>query len=105
MHAHVQEPVEESAGQRHSSEFTVSGMTCQNCARHVTEAIQSVPGVASADVGLEHGRATVRWKSGAETSVETVVRAVKQAGYDASPVEAACCHADGPAGSALETWK
>ncbi|HXT41691.1 MAG TPA: cation-translocating P-type ATPase [Candidatus Angelobacter sp.] len=105
MHAHVHEPAAEPTGRRNISELTVGGMTCQNCARHVTEAIQSVPGVASADVGLENGRATVRWKSGAETSVETVVRAVKQAGYDATPAEAACCHADGPPGSALETWK
>ena len=27
------------------TELHVEGMTCNNCARHVTEALQSVPGV------------------------------------------------------------
>ena len=40
--------------------LTVGGMTCAGCARHVTEALESVPGVASADVpGWESGRADV----------------------------------------------
>ena len=30
--------------------LAVQGMTCGNCARHVTEALQSVPGVAFAAV-------------------------------------------------------
>ncbi|MEK7780268.1 MAG: heavy metal-associated domain-containing protein, partial [Verrucomicrobiota bacterium] len=33
-------------------ELRVEGMTCNNCARHVTEAIQSVSGVQSAMVSL-----------------------------------------------------
>jgi copper chaperone CopZ len=33
-----------------ATELLVSGMTCNNCARHVTEAIQSVPGVRSAAI-------------------------------------------------------
>ena len=43
------------------TELSVSGMTCSNCARHVTEAIQAVPGVRSATVSLESRRAQVRW--------------------------------------------
>ena len=46
--------------------FAITGMTCANCARHVTEAIQSVPGVSSATVRLEANRASVRWAAGAE---------------------------------------
>ena len=42
------------------TELHVEGMTCNNCARHVTEAIQNVPGVRSASVALEAGRASVR---------------------------------------------
>ena len=34
------------------TELAITGMTCGNCARHVTEAIQSVPGVRSATVRL-----------------------------------------------------
>jgi cation transport ATPase len=39
----------------------VKGMTCGNCARHVTEAIQGVSGARSATVSLENKNATVRW--------------------------------------------
>jgi len=38
-------------------------LTCQNCARHVTEAIQSTPGVRSASVSLEKKSASVHWNS------------------------------------------
>ena len=64
-------------------------MTCQNCARHVTDAIQSVPGVRSASVMLEGGRATVRWASDASQNIPAVVQAVAAAGYEARLAEAA----------------
>ncbi len=67
--------------------LTVTGMTCTNCARHVTEAIQSVPGVHSASVVLDTGRASVRWNSDANANVPAVIAAVKEAGYEAKPVE------------------
>ncbi len=65
------------------TEFSVSGMTCQNCARHVTEAIQSVDGVASATVQLEAGRANVRWQPNATPDGNAVVRAITAAGFEA----------------------
>ncbi len=43
-----------------TTELLVDGMTCQNCARHVTEAIQSAPGVRSGSVSLERKSASVR---------------------------------------------
>jgi len=49
-----------------ASDFSIGGMTCNNCARHVREAIQTVPGVHDANVTLENRRATVRWKPGVE---------------------------------------
>ncbi len=63
-------------------------MTCQNCARHVTDAIQSVPGVRSASVVLEGGRATVRWVSDASQNIPAVIHAVAAEGYEARLVEA-----------------
>ena len=63
-------------------------MTCPNCARQVTDAIQSVPGVRSASVILETGRADVRWSSDAQPDVPAVIEAVKQAGYEAKEVRA-----------------
>src|SRR5678815_3531121 len=70
-----------------TTELTVRGMTCQNCARHVREAISSVPGVATASVNLEQQSATVRWTAEVEPNVDAVVRAVNAAGYEARASE------------------
>src|SRR5216117_1584209 len=81
MHAPVKEFVDRAAdGETAVSEFTVTGMNCNNCARHVTEAIQGVAGVAGADVRLEEGRATVRWRPDALLDAGQIVAAVKKAG-------------------------
>ncbi len=71
-----------------ATELLVSGMNCNNCARHVTEAIQSVAGVRSATVILDTGRASVRWNSGAEQNVPAVIEAVQKAGYTAKEIQA-----------------
>jgi len=70
-----------------TSELRVTGMTCNNCARHVTEAIQSVPGVRSASVSLPANQASVRWQAGARADVAVVVNAIQSAGYKAEPIE------------------
>ncbi len=46
-----------------TTQFAVDGMTCQNCARHVREAAQSIPAVADAHVELATNRLTVRWRT------------------------------------------
>jgi Cu+-exporting ATPase len=66
----------------------ISGMNCNNCARHVTDAIQGAPGVRSATVLLEAGRASVRWNSDAEQNVSAVIEAVQKAGYRAKEIQA-----------------
>ena len=64
--------------------LTVGGMTCAGCARHVTEALESVPGVASADVpGWESGRADVALDADAPADPADLVAAVEAAGYRA----------------------
>jgi Cu+-exporting ATPase len=63
------------------TELAVSGMTCSNCARHVTEALQDLPNVASAGVQLEKGTATVRWRS--QPDIPAAIKAVTDAGYEA----------------------
>ncbi|MGO8700439.1 MAG: heavy metal translocating P-type ATPase [Limisphaerales bacterium] len=65
------------------SELQVTGMNCANCARHVTEALRSVAGVASAEVSLQEGRARVRWKPSASPNVSALAAAVHAAGYEA----------------------
>ncbi|HKI69971.1 MAG TPA: copper ion binding protein, partial [Verrucomicrobiae bacterium] len=72
-----------------ATELAVTGMTCTNCARHVTEALQSVPGVHSASVVLDTGRASVRWNANANKDVPAILTAVKKAGYEARPIETA----------------
>ena len=70
------------------TELQVEGMTCNNCARHVTEALQSVPGVRSAGVALAAGRASVRWAAPAAPDAAQLVAAIKRAGFVARPVTA-----------------
>jgi len=69
-------------------------MTCANCARHVTDAIHSVPGVRNAVVLLDQNNAVVHWKDGAVEDVPAIVKAVTAAGYEAKavPKESCGCH-------------
>jgi len=64
----------------------IGGMTCMNCVRHVTRAIEGVDGVESTRVELEPGRATVGVRPGSGADVETLVAAVREAGYEAKPL-------------------
>jgi len=69
------------------TELRLAGLTCNNCVRRVTEAIQSAPGVSRAAVTLESGRASVHWAAQAPANVAAVLQAVKGAGYEAQVLE------------------
>ena len=58
----------------------VGGMTCDDCIGHVTEALESVSGVTSAEVSLEDRSAVVE----AETDVDSaaLASAVRDSGYN-----------------------
>src|SRR3954468_22490678 len=90
--------------QHHSAvtELSVSGMTCGNCARHVTEAIQSVPGVRSAMVNLDSRSASVRWAADGPHDASAVIQAVEKEGYGAKVIEA---HERDHAEHALAGWQ
>jgi Cu+-exporting ATPase len=60
----------------------IGGMSCQNCARHVREALQEVPGVEYAEVDLDAGVARVKARGAA---LDAMVDAVADAGYTAEP--------------------
>jgi Cu+-exporting ATPase len=64
----------------------VEGMTCNNCARHVTEASQGVPGVRSATVSLTAKQAVVRWNSDGGKNVPALIAAISAAGYEATEI-------------------
>jgi len=68
------------------TKLRVEGMTCTNCARQVGQALRSLPGVQSATVELEAGRAIVRWSAGTPPNVEKLVSALKQRGFQAAPL-------------------
>ena len=57
----------------------IDGMTCQNCVRHVTEALTGLDGVRSVTVSLEDKTATVTSTDTLSLSLATA--AVEDAGY------------------------
>jgi P-type Cu+ transporter len=65
----------------------IQGMTCASCVARVEKALKRVPGVGSAEVNLATETATVTLAEGA--AAETLVTAVRDAGYEAtlSPVK------------------
>ena len=62
--------------------YRISGMTCQNCVRHVTRALSALPGVTGVDVRLENNSATI--ESSSPLPFDQVRAAVSEAGYEAS---------------------
>jgi len=65
-----------------TTEYIVTGMTCENCERHVREEVERVPGVESLTVSRETERLTVT-TAGAPADDEAVLAAVDEAGYSA----------------------
>jgi copper chaperone len=59
--------------------FSVTGMTCDNCVHHVTEAIKNVPGVTAVAVSLDAKSAKVE----GQFDDKAVVAAVEEEGYEA----------------------
>ncbi|OJA35882.1 copper-transporting ATPase [Burkholderia ubonensis] len=65
-------------------ELEIEGMTCASCVARVEKALANVPGVTRASVNLATERATVDAAAGVTTA--QLVDAVRQAGYQATPV-------------------
>lgn len=62
--------------------LTIKGMSCGHCVNAVTGALEGVPGVQSAVVELQAGRARVEYDESKATSAE-LVGAVMDEGYTA----------------------
>src|SRR6185312_758526 len=67
-----------------ATELEIQGMTCASCVMRVEKALAKVPGVARASVNLATEKATVDADS--SVSVDTLLAAVRKAGYDATAV-------------------
>jgi copper chaperone len=56
-------------------------MSCNNCVRHVGDALKAVPGVSTVEVSLPERRATV---THGDVAAAALIAAVESAGYDAA---------------------
>ncbi len=63
-----------------TTEYTVTGMTCQHCVDAVSKEVGAVYGVTDVDVDLDSGRVSVR--SEQPVAVSAVRAAVNEAGYE-----------------------
>jgi Cu+-exporting ATPase len=96
MNAAAIKTVETTSAGQFASELRVAGMTCNNCARKVTDVVQAFPGVQSVMVNVANQRASVRWKSDAAPNLSALIGAITAAGYPANliaPTEAAAAPA------------
>jgi copper chaperone CopZ len=63
------------------TKLRITGMTCNNCVRHVDKALREVAGVGRVEVSLPEGSANVTHDQPIDAAV--LVAAVESAGYDA----------------------
>lgn len=61
------------------TQLKIEGMSCNNCVRHVAEALKNVEGVEKVEVSLQEGRAEVIGTA----PVEKLIEAVQEEGYTA----------------------
>ena len=66
-------------------EIMVEGMMCQNCVKHVTRALEGIPGATDVQVDLAAKKATVTLPSGTEDTV--LKAAITDAGYEVTGIE------------------
>src|SRR5690606_18572415 len=71
-----------------SIELDVQEMTCNNCVKHVTEALTAVAGVNGIEVDLGSGRVKVD----GQADSQTLIAALDEAGYPAAVASAAKAH-------------
>lgn len=67
-----------------NKELTIEGMMCEHCRNHVLKALEAVEGLRDIEVLLEEGKA--RFTAPAEISDETLMKAVKEAGYQVTMI-------------------
>jgi len=62
----------------------VEGMTCGHCVMHVKKALEEIRGVKKAEVNLEKGTAVIILDRKEPASIDSLIKAVEDAGYIAS---------------------
>lgn len=61
--------------------LNIEGMTCGGCVKSVTNALNQVTGVQSADVSLANNNATINFDD-SQTDVQQLTEAIEDAGFD-----------------------
>ncbi len=61
-------------------QFKVPGISCQHCVNAITKEVAAVPGVKAVQVTLDSK--TVRVEHEEKVTVDTLVAAINEAGYD-----------------------
>lgn len=65
--------------------ISISGMSCEHCVKHVTKALQELPGVVKVEVSLAGKHAIV--ESSTDLSEEAIKTAIDDAGYEVTAIE------------------
>ena len=58
----------------------VDGIMCENCVKHVKEALSKVPGITGVEIDLKKKK--VSYSTNEPVSIDDVYNAVKNAGYE-----------------------
>jgi Cu+-exporting ATPase len=66
----------------HIHYFALTGITCASCVKSIEQALRSIPGVQDAQVNFPDRTAMVTANS--NISPDVIIKAIKQAGYDAT---------------------
>ena len=66
-------------------ELTIEGMMCQNCVKHVTKALENIPGASNVNVSLEAKKATIMVPD--SVTDDDLKAAVVDAGYEVTGIQ------------------
>jgi copper ion binding protein len=61
------------------TKIKVTGMSCQHCVKHVTEALQGLPGVRNVKVDLRSGEVT--FDKPDTVGMDQITKSIERAGY------------------------
>lgn len=77
--------MEENMSQLNKMIVKVEGMSCENCAKHVTEALEKLAGIESVNVSLKDKEAVVDYFGSVEE--KEIEEAITEAGYEYKGIE------------------